>query len=64
MTNKKPDDDAVDDKNPEKKLYKSRSHNINDNSKNTNLGLEQVHKTPSGSNVFSRLMHSEPHVQY
>jgi len=62
LTNKKTEDDDADDDNNEKKLYKSYS-NINDNSKNINLGIEQIHKTSSGSNIFSRLMHSEPHVQ-
>ncbi len=44
------------------KLHKSSS-NINDHSKHKNLGHEQINKTSSNSNVFSRLMHSEPHVQ-
>jgi hypothetical protein len=35
----------------------------NDNSKKTNNDDDdQIHKTSSTSNVFSRLMHSEPHV--
>jgi hypothetical protein len=57
MTNKKTDDED----NNDKKLYKSSS-DINDNSKNTNLVHEQTNKT-SNSNVFSRIIHSEPHVQ-
>ena len=43
------------------KIYKSSS-DINDNSKIPNTVHEQINKT-SNSNVFSRLMHSEPHVQ-
>jgi hypothetical protein len=53
-TNKKLDYD--------KKLSRT-SLNINDKSKMTNLVDEQIYKTSSNSNVFSRIMHSEPHVQ-
>lgn len=44
-----------------RKLHKSSS-NINEHSKNSSLAYDQFHKTPSSSNVFSRLMHSEPHA--
>jgi len=54
MTNKKLDYD--------KKLSRT-SLNINDKSKMKNLVDEQIYKTSSNSNVFSRIMHSEPHVQ-
>ncbi len=54
MTNKKLDYD--------KKLSRT-SLNINDKSKMTNLVDEQIYKTSSNPNVFSRIMHSEPHVQ-
>lgn len=53
--NKYLDDD--DDEN----LYKSPV-NHNDNSKTSNTNNNYINKTSSNSNVFSRLMHSEPHV--
>lgn len=74
MTSKKSDHDENDDDNDhdhdhddddnqtEKDLYKTSS-NINHTTKMNNTGLEQVMKTTSTSNVFSRLMHSEQHVQ-
>ncbi|CAF1248284.1 unnamed protein product [Adineta steineri] len=43
--------------NDRRKLHKSSSH-INENSKSSSLAFDQFHKTPSSSNVFSRLMHS------
>jgi hypothetical protein len=58
LTNQKTDDDV---NNNETKIYKSSS-NILDNSRNTIMVQEQIQKTSSNSNVFSRLMHSEPHV--
>ena len=54
MTNKKTDDE-------DNKIYKSSS-DINDNSKTPNTVHQQTNKT-SNSNVFSRFIHSEPHVQ-
>jgi hypothetical protein len=39
------------------------SSNHNKNSKKTTLDNNHINKTSSNSNVFSRLMHSEPHVQ-
>ena len=56
------DDDDDDDKQTEKDLYKTSSH-INQTTRTNNTGLEQVVKTASTPNVFSRLMHSEQHVQ-
>jgi len=46
----------------DKKLSKTTS-NILEKSKNINADLEQIQKTLSNPNVFSRLMNSEPHVQ-
>ncbi|CAF3823729.1 unnamed protein product [Adineta steineri] len=45
-----------------KKLSKSSSHH-NNNSKKANTNTDSINKTSSTSNVFSRLMHSELHVQ-
>ena len=45
-----------------KKLHKSLSHH-NYNSKRTIVNYDRLNKTASTGNVFSRLMHSEPHVQ-
>ena len=64
-TNKKSDhvdndnDDDDDDNHTEKDLYKTASNLDHTN----NTAFEPVQKTASTSNVFSRLMHSEEHVQ-
>jgi hypothetical protein len=47
----------------EENNYKNPS-NRHDNSNKTNMDNDYVNKTSSSnSNVFSRLMHSEPHVE-
>ena len=60
--------DIPDDHHHGKKLFKSAS-NIHENRKSTSNNIcdheaTVINKTSSNSNVFSRLMHSEPHVSY
>ena len=56
-------DDKDDDKNSNRRLFQSSS-NIHENQKSSHLLGQNstMNKTSSNANVFSRLMHSEPHV--
>lgn len=60
--NVQPIDQKSEEDMKDEKIDKASS-NMNDNSKSANVVPEPINKTPSHTNVFTRLFQSEMHVE-